>query len=159
MTDINKVASDFIIAYYRKVVYDQTDIVNFYSTKAEVLRNTFEENKAKIVGDVPPHLFLPKMEAGTEFSVTEFVSSPTNDGFTLFVKGNILFRGKNDVFEQNFTFEKNGESWFVIRDSLTINENKEPLKSSQELTVIKKFNNNNRKPKRDSRFDVYIPGK
>lgn len=113
------VAGEFVIAYYKSLLYAPTELFKFYDEeKATVWRNMGATGVAlkKAMGK---RFFVPSIPAGGSVIVNSFAVLPITQGLSVVVNGQFTGTDAALCFTQCFTLTSCDGRWFIESDALT----------------------------------------
>lgn len=153
MTTKKEIGEQFVQAYYTTLIQNRNDLTKFYDKEAMIWRDSFGNGEGKNFESAKPDLFV-KISHGCDVSVTGYSFNNFHGGIHVFVNGHILDNDLVYVFVQSFVILEKSERYFIVSDTLKINETEKIVDSETETYVVR----HQRRQQQKSKFGPYIPG-
>jgi hypothetical protein len=120
MPDIEALASEFVVAYYKSLVYRPNDVPKFYDQETAIIwRAELNSRKGVSFGQGSPFL-IPEIARGSSVSVTDFNVLALEKGWSVSVWGSIVSETQGSLFNQCFVIVDVAGRSFIVSDALKL---------------------------------------
>ena len=132
------IASQFIVAYYKCLIYSNSDIKKFYDEESIIWRQSMKTPNGVKLSEAADSI-SPEIPAGCDFKILSYQINEIpikEQTYSIFVTGSMATSGETKVVSQSFVIQIKSDRCFIISDILHINPLSEVLPENVETVQI-----------------------